>query len=178
MRRILRFLKKEALEMLPPTLFFLVVFHGVIVVRRLAGEEGEGDYLTSSATAVVGALMIGKAVLVADALPLFRLFQERLILNVGWRTCLYLGVALGFQLLEELLPLIPAYGGLGAALGRLGDEIHWARFWATHLVLAVFLLFYTFSTALIRVIGIDEFLRIFFGWRRGGGGASPADASR
>lgn len=170
--RVFAFLKRELLEMLPPTLFFLLVFQVVVLVRRLLAEEA-GLYLTTSATAVVGALILGKSILVADALPLFRFFRsERLIYNVVWRTLLYLAVALAFQLAEELIPLASKYGGLGAALGNLARETDWTRFWVTHAVLALFLSFYAFTTALIGVIGVRRFLRVFFGWRGDEGAAA------
>lgn len=167
MGRILAFLKKELLEVLPPTLFFLVVFHIVLWVRRVIAPEG-AFYVTSSATAIVAALVVGKAVLIIEATPFARLFAERRrITNVAWRTFLYLLIALAFQLLEEGVPLVSAHG-LGEGLARFGEETNWARFWASHLALAVFIGFYTMLTALIEELGRDRFLEVFFGRRPDG----------
>jgi hypothetical protein len=76
---------------------------------------------------------------------------------------LYMLVVLTFQFLEELIPLISKYEGLAAAASHLRDEVHWARFWATHLIFAVFLVHYSFVTALIGVIGRDQFRGVFLG---------------
>jgi hypothetical protein len=123
--------------------------------------------LTTTAAAVIGALVIGKSILITDALPLFQWFREkRLILNVVRRVFLYLGIVLVFQVLEELIPLVSKCHGLAAALSHLTEEIQWPRFWATHLILAVFLVFHSFATAPIGVIGDDRFREVFFG-RRG-----------
>lgn len=166
MSRVLAFLKKEFLELLPPTIFFFVVFHIVVFTRSLV-EEGSGVSMTASAAATIGALIVGKSILIADALPLFQWFRDkRLIYNVVWRVFLYLCVVFLFQVLEELIPLVSKYGGLTSASGHLIEEVHWPRFWGTHTLLGVFLFLYSFGTALIGVIGGDRCLEIFFGWRK------------
>lgn len=163
MRGIGTFVRKELLEMVPPTAFFILVFQVVVLTRSAIGGA-EGVSMTTTASALVGALIVGKAVLIADSTPLFHWFRERaLILNVAWRTLLYLCVTLVLQLLEEYLPLVSRYGGMGAALEHLGEEIDWKVFWVTHLAFALFLAFYSFATALIEVVGGDRFRRIFFG---------------
>ncbi len=175
MSRVLAFLKKEFFEMLPPTLFFLLVFHIAIFARRLM--DAEGFYLTSPRAALIGALIVGKSVLLADASPLFRLFRERpLVCNVAWRTFLYLAIVVLFLGLEELIPLVSKHDGLAPALGKLLDEIHWDRFYATFVILGLFMAIYTFVRALIGTIGRAPFLEIFFGWREeGDAGAAATD---
>jgi hypothetical protein len=171
--KALAFLKNEFLKLLPPTIFFFVVFHTVVFVRSLIGA-GSGFSMTTSTAATIGALILGKSILIADALPLFRWFRDpRLILNVVWRVFLYLAIVLGFQILGELIPLLSKYGGLSAAGEQLIEEIHWPRFWATHLLLAMFLAFYSVSTALIEIIGESRCLEIFLGWRKAPAGGTP-----
>lgn len=163
MIKTLAFIKKEFLEMLPPTIFFFVVFEVTVLIRSLIGNEPDFS-MTTTSTAIIGALIVGKSILIADALPLFEWFKKnRLILNVLWRIVLYMGFVLVFQILEELIPLVSKYGGLGAAFTHLVDEVHWPRFFATHIILLVFLSFYSFATALISVIGIDRSWEILFG---------------
>jgi len=89
MKKILIFLKHEFLEMLPPTIFFFVVFHIIAFTRALMAKQ-YGIAISSSAAATIGALIVGKAILIADALPFVNWFrQKRLIYNVAWRTFLY-----------------------------------------------------------------------------------------
>jgi hypothetical protein len=90
MSKALAFLKKEALEMLPPTVFFFVVFEWIVFTRSLMGSSQSNLTLTTTSGAILGGLILGKSILIADALPLFKWFgKKRLILNVLWRIVLY-----------------------------------------------------------------------------------------
>ena len=162
MKKAFIFLKHEFLEMLPPTIFFFVVFHLIHFARALMADQYVIT-ITSSAVATIGALIVGKSILIADALPLLNWFcQKRLIYNVAWRIFIYVIIVLLFQFLEELIPLISKYGAISTASGHLIEEIKWSRFWATHIILIVFLFFYSVATGVISAIGRDEFLKILF----------------
>ena len=161
MKKVFIFLKKEFLEMLPPTIYFFIVFHIVAFIRGLMAESYGLSIATTSA-ATIGALITGKSILIADALPLFKWFRRnRIIYNVIWRIFLYIIIVLFLQLLEELIPLISVSGSFSSAIEKLFSEIRWTSFWATHLVLIIFLCFYTLITAIIETIGRKKFLDIF-----------------
>lgn len=163
MRRVGAFIKKELEEMLPATVFFFFVFQVVVLTRSAIGGA-QGVSMTTTASALVGALVVGKAILIADATPLFNWFRGRaLVLNVAWRTLLYLVATLVLQFLEEYIPLVSQYGGMGAALARVIEDIDWRVFFVTHLVFALFLAFFSFVTALIDVVGRARFWSVFFG---------------
>jgi hypothetical protein len=165
MKKLFAFLKKESLELLPPTMFFLLVLQLTVLVRTVLVSESQFSMTTSTA-ALIGALVIGKSILIADALPLFRWFREpKLIYNTVWRVFLYLIIVLLFQVLEELIPLVSKYGGVGAALERFSSEVNVARFWVTHLMLALFLIIWSFTTTLIDIIGRQRLLQVLFGSR-------------
>jgi hypothetical protein len=162
MKKVLIFLKHEFLEMLPPTIFFFVVFHILAFIRALMAKQ-YGITISAATTATIGALIVGKSILIVDALPLCDWFsQKRLIYNVGWRVFLYLIIVLLFQFLEELIPLISKYGAISTAREHLIEEIKWPRFWATHIILIVFIAFYNAATAVIGAIGRNKFLEIIF----------------
>ena len=57
-------------------------------------------------------------------------------------------------------------------------EIAWRKFWATHVVLVVFLVFYCLAMAVIDVFGRDRILGVFLGpgEERGVGAAEPAES--
>ena len=162
MKKTLLFIKKELLEMLPPTIFFLVMFNIVLFVRTLMAEE-YGIAVTSAAAAAILALIFGKSILIADALPLFNWFRERrLIHNIVWRICLYLTIVLAFQFLEELIPLLSQYDTMAIASEHLMEEIDWPQFWTSHIIMAILLVFYILATEVIRVIGRKEFIKMMF----------------
>jgi hypothetical protein len=166
MKKALTFLKHEFLEMLPPTIFFFVIFHVVVFTRALMAEQ-YGITISSSVAATIGALIVGKSILIADALPFMNWFsQKKLIYNIAWRTFFYAIIVLLFQFLEELIPLISKYGAISAATEHLIEEIKWPRFWATHILIVVFLIFYNLATGVIGAIGRNEFLEIFFSSKR------------
>lgn len=97
MKKALIFLKHEFLEMLPPTIFVFVVFHIIAFTRALMAEQ-YSITIASSAAATIGALIVGKSILIANALPFVNWFhQKKLIYNVAWRTFLYVIIVLLFQ---------------------------------------------------------------------------------
>jgi hypothetical protein len=115
--------------------------------------------------ATIGALLVAKVVLVADMLPAINKFPEKpLIYNVVWKTVLYVGASLLAHYLEHLVPLWWRIGFL-AANERLWSELVWAHFWAVQLWLVVLIFIYCVARELVRVIGRDRVLAIFFGSR-------------
>jgi hypothetical protein len=161
MKKALIFLKHEFLEMLPPTIFFFVVFHIIAFMRVLMAEQ-YGITITSSASATIGALIVGKSILVANAIPFVNWFrQKRLIYNVVWKTSLYVIIVLLFQCIEELIPLISKYGAILTAGEHLFEEIKWPRFWATHILLILFLIAYNVTAEVIGAIGRNKIIEIF-----------------
>ncbi|MEE4295041.1 MAG: hypothetical protein V2J20_00305 [Wenzhouxiangella sp.] len=155
MKKITAFLKHEFLKMLPPTIYFFVVLHIILFARNLLAQEW-GVSSTSSAFATIGALIIGKSILIVDALPLFkRLGRKRLIYDLAARTVLYLVIALLLQFLEELIPLIVRHGDLSGATEHIKSEIEWSKFWVSHILMGLFLVFYTLITGVSQVIGYD-----------------------
>lgn len=153
MNKALRFLKKEFFEMLPPTIFFLLVFHLVLLVRMLLVDQ-YGIPVASSVSATIGALLVGKAILIADSTPLFHLFREqRLIYNVLWRVALYVVMITFFQVLEELVPLVSKHDSVSLALDAMMDEVNWPHFWAVHIFLSASLTTYSFVTGISEAIG-------------------------
>ena len=69
-------LKEEFLKILPPTIFFFVALHIVVFVRVLL-LEGTGVKPSSSISIAVAALILGKAVLIADMVPMINRFPNK-----------------------------------------------------------------------------------------------------
>lgn len=153
MKRSLTFLKHEFLKMLPPTLYFFVLLHIILFARNLLAEEW-GIKGASSALATIGALIIGKSILIVDALPLFsRLGKKRLIYDIAARSTLYVAIAMALQFLEEFIPLLVKHEGATEASKHVISEIDWPQFWVRHIIIVVSLIFYTTITGVMRVLG-------------------------
>jgi hypothetical protein len=52
------------------------------------------------------------------------------------------------------------------AFGHVIEEIKWPRFWATHMVLILFLIIYSTASVVISEMGCKAFLDIFFSSKR------------
>lgn len=163
MKKVLLFLKKEILEVLPPTIYFFVVFHILALVSSITANE-YGVSIPSMVYATIGAIIVAKAILIADAFPfLKKLGKERLIYNVAWRVLIYAALAMLFQLLEDIIPLISKYKSFGLAWEHYITETNWIRFWAVHLIFILFLLVYVVLLEIKDAIGRDKFRELFFG---------------
>jgi hypothetical protein len=163
MTKLFTKLKEEFFALLPPTIFFFVALHIVAFVRVLA-LKGTGISPLSSMSIAVAALILGKAVLLADMLPMINRFPNKpLIYNVTWKTLIYLLVATLIHYLERLIDFWRQAGGLVAGNKELLAEIVWPHFWAIQIILLVLIVMYCMMHELVRVIGREKVLRIFFG---------------
>src|SRR5882672_9300275 len=156
-------LKKEFFELLPPTIYFFVALHIVMFIRVLMLER-TGVAPSSSISIAVAALILGKAVLIADLLPMINRFPNKpLIYNVAWKTLIYLLMATLIHYLERLVDFWRQAGGLVAGNEKLLAEIVWPHFWAIQIILFVLIVMYCTMHELMRVIGMEKMRRIFLG---------------
>src|SRR5947199_1155553 len=130
-------LKKEFFELLPPTIYFFVALHLVMFIRVLM-LEGTGLSPYSSASIAVTALVLGKAVLIADMLPMINRFPNKpLIYNIAWKTLIYWLMATLIHYVERLIDFWRQAGGFVAGNRKLLAEIIWPHFWAVQIILFV-----------------------------------------
>jgi len=156
-------LKEEFFKLLPPTIYFFAALPIVAFVRVLM-LKGTGLAPSSSISIVVAALILGKAVLIADMLPLINRFPNKpLIYNVAWKTVIYLLISAVIHYLERLFDFWRQTGGFVAGNQKLLSEIVWPHFWAIQIILFVLIAMYCTVHELVRVIGREKVLRIFFG---------------
>jgi len=165
MDRFWHWLKHEFHEVLPPTIFFLISFHIVVIDRRLMLRQ-YGLPLSSMVSATVAALLVAKVVLIADAFPFVNRFPDKpLMYNIAWKTAIYVLASLLVHYLEHLVPLWWGTGDLSAANQKLLDEIVWPHFWAVQLWLVVLLFVYCALRELVRAIGREKVRAMLFGSR-------------
>jgi hypothetical protein len=154
-------LKKELLAALPPTTFFFVALHIIALVRSLM-IEGTGLPGASSAQIAVAALIIGKAVVLADLWPPINRFPDKpLIYNIAWKTVIYYLVATVIHYLERLYDFAKAAGGIAAGNDMLIAQMIWPHFLALQIVLLVIIFNYCVIRELGRVLGEEHMFRMF-----------------
>jgi hypothetical protein len=166
MPKVLRIIKHEFLEVLPPAIFFFVAFNVITITKRLMLEQ-YGIEFFGFVTATVGALIVAKVVLLADNIPFINKYPDKpLIYNVVWKTVIYVLVALVVRWFEFLFPLWWKYRKLSVATERLWEEISWPHFWAIHIWLVFLFFVYVSFRELARTIGEERFIKIFLGIKR------------
>ena len=115
MQKILRAIKRELLEVVPPAFFFFVAFNVITFTKRLMLEQ-YGIEFSGFVAATLGALIVAKVVLIADRIPFINKYPDKpLIYNVVWKTVIYVLVALVVRFLEYLIPLWWQYRNLSLA---------------------------------------------------------------
>jgi hypothetical protein len=123
--------------------------------------------LTSVAGATIAALLVAKVVLITDKFRFVNRFPNKpLLYNVVWKTAIYVVAALLVHYLGHLVPTWWHTGSLGAADQRLMEEVVWPHFFAIQLWLVVLLFVYCALRELIRVIGPEKVVEMFFDPRR------------
>ena len=162
MARAIEKLKEEFLAVLPPTLFFFVALHLVSIIRVLMAKGT--NFQPLSISIAVAALILGKAVLIADMLPAVNRYPDKpLAYNVAWKSTIYLLIAVAIHYLERLFDFSRQAHGIAAGNEKLLAEIVWPHFWAVQIVLFVLILMYCTARELVRVIGREKVVRMFFG---------------
>jgi len=163
MHKVFQKLKEEFLAVLPPTIFFFVALHLVSFIRVLVAKGSHFEPLSTSSIAVA-ALILGKAVLIADMLPAINRYPDKpLAYNVAWKTAIYLLLASVIHYVERLIDFSRQAGSLAAGNAKLIAEIVWPHFWAVEIIVFILILIYCTVHELSRVIGREKMLRLFFG---------------
>ena len=156
-------IKEELEEFLPPTICFFVALHLVAIIRVLM-LKGTGIALGTSASITVAALILGKAVLIADLLPFINRYPGKpLVYSIAWKTAIYVLIAMLLHYLERLVDFWREADGLIAGSEKLLAEIVWPHFWAIQILLVVLILMYCTMREVIREIGGDKVRQMFFG---------------
>jgi len=154
-----KWLVRELRAAIPIIAFFLVAFNMIVVTQAaILGEY----HLTAKhhSIATVGAVIVGKAILIVDNLAIARWFSRRLIYNLLWKTVLFWLVALAFRILEELIPLLFHGDSLGETAHQLLAKTSWPRFFIIEMWLLSLLFLYCSVVALARRIGPDRVKRM------------------
>src|SRR5215470_3769057 len=163
MHKLLEKLKEEFFAILPPTIFFFVALHLLTFIRVLMAKGSHFQPLSTMSIAIA-ALILGKAVLIADMLPPINRYPNKpLAYNIVWKTMIYLVMASIIHYLERLIDFSRQAGSIVAGNEKLLSEIVWPHYWAVEIVLFILILVYCTARELARAIGEDKMLRLFFG---------------
>ena len=116
--------------------------------------------------ATLAALLVGKAVLVTDNLPLMhRLDGRPLIQPILFKTAIYWLCILVVRLAEELIYFIAGGSAVSDFPTFLVDHFSWPRFLSIQIWLMALFLVYVTAHELNTLFGDGEICRLFFRWR-------------
>jgi len=167
MSKLTEKVKEEFAAVLPPTIFFFIALHLIALVRVLM-LEGTGIKLSTSVSVTIAALVLGKAVVIADLLPIINRFPDKpLAYNIGWKTAVYVAVGLLVHYLERLFDFWRQASGIVAANEKLLAEMVWAHFWGTQIVIALVIFMYCAMREIVRVIGAEKVRHMVLGQPHG-----------
>jgi hypothetical protein len=157
------FFLHELREMLPPTIFFLVGFNLIVLTTNLILADyfaAFGNFMLATAAALV----VGKSVLVANAMPLVRRYDRApLIQPILFRTIVYWAVVFVARLLEHFIRFwLIEHNPLGSFLPHMVATFSWHRFAAIQIWILVLFLIYVTASELNHLFGQGELSRILF----------------
>jgi hypothetical protein len=153
----------EAREAVAPTVFFAVGFNVIVLTTNLLLAE----YLIAFSNfmlATVAALVVGKAVLVANAMPLLRRYDRApLIRPILFKTIVYCIVVFIARLLERFVHYaVIDHEPIGAFGTYLYVNFSWHRFAAIQIWIFVLFLLYVTASEFSHLFGPGELRRLLF----------------
>jgi hypothetical protein len=162
MSKVLSFIKKEFVEALPAIIFFFAMGHLAAITKALLLEE-YGITATGTAVSTALALIVAKAILIADKLPLINVFRHRpRVYTVVLKTIFYGLITLVFRFIEETVQMIFKYGNVRNAVEHLVEEVSWPHFWVIQLWLVTSLVLFCIGSALVDEFGAARVKKALF----------------
>jgi hypothetical protein len=156
------FVAHEIRLLVPPIVFFFCAFNLIALTANLQTNR-YWFVLSTFLTATTLALIVGKAVLVADKFHVMDHFRNApLILPILYRTVVYSAIVMVFRLIEQLLHFAFAAEGFTAALHQAEAAFTWQRFAAVQIWLFVCFLVYVSATQLSAALGPGKLKQLMF----------------
>jgi hypothetical protein len=165
LRRAVTWWLAQVKHALPPTIFFFVGFNLILWTKRLILQE-QGVEFSGFFTAIVAALLVGKAVLVTDNLPFMRRFDGApMIQPILFKSAIYWLCVLIVRLVEEIVHFVAGGGAIAAFGDHFVNHFSLPRFLSIQIWLMVLFLAYVAIHELNELFGDGELYRLFFRWR-------------
>jgi hypothetical protein len=153
----------EAREALPPTLFFFVGFNFVVFTTNLLLADHSAT-VGNFVVATVAALLVGKAVLIANAIPYINRYDRApLIRPILFKTAFYSIVVFLVRLLERFVHFTVVEHNRPRGFASYAMSIFsWDRFLAINLWICILFLIYVTASEVAHLFGRKALWRIFF----------------
>jgi hypothetical protein len=160
--RVLAWLAEEFRHALPAMVFFAIGFNLVVLSMNLVLAQyfiHFGGFLV----ATTAALVVGKAVLVADKMRFLRRFDTApLIRPILFKTLVYWAFVFVARLIEAWIHYAIETGRVAGFTAFAAQQFSWHRFLFIQLWILVLFLIYTAASELNAAFGDGELRRILF----------------
>jgi hypothetical protein len=160
--RIRTKLTEEFLHVLYPTVYFIVGFNLIMLSTNLILAQ----YLVRLGNlllATTSALIVGKAVLVADKMPFIRRFDTApMIQPILFKTIVYWAFVFVARLLEEAIRYAFEHGTAAGVGAYIVTQFSWHRFAFIQLWILVLFLIYVTAAEFNALLGQGEVGRLLF----------------
>ncbi len=146
MPRMLRWMKKEAVSVVPGLIYFLLAFN-ILHYSSVLMMGPEQVRYTSYLGATIGAIVAAKVILIVRNLPYINLFPKKpMIYNILWKFLIYSVVVILVQMLDFMAHQIHQHHGLELDFQGMIQELMKPHFWGVQIwVLFLFLIYVTVS---------------------------------
>lgn len=166
LRRVGVWILHELRGALPPTIFFFVGFNFIVMTTNLL----VADYAVAVSNfmlVTVAALVVGKAVITANAMPFFKLFDRApLIQPILFKTTIYWVATFIARLAERFMHFSIIDGNRPSDFAAyLMSDFSWHRFSAISLWILVLFLIYVTASEFSQLLGPAEMRRLMFAYR-------------
>jgi hypothetical protein len=164
-RRVAVRILHELSTALSPTIFFFVGFNFIVLTTNLLVAD-YGAAVSSFMLATVAALVVGKAVITANATPFIKLFDRApLIQPILFKTAIYWIAVFLARLAERFVRFSLDGNPPGDFPGHLMTTFSWHRFTAISLWILVLFLIYVTASEFTQLFGPAEMRKLLFAYR-------------
>ena len=166
LRRIGARILHELREALAPTLFFFLGFNFIVLTTNLLVAT-YAVAVSNFMLATVAALVVGKAVLTANAMPFLKRFDRApLIRPILFKTAIYWVAVFFARLIERFVHFSLIDGHAPGEFGAyLVTSFSWSRFVAISLWVLVLFFIYVTASEFTQLFGAAEMRRLLFTFR-------------
>jgi hypothetical protein len=158
--RLIAFVVREIKEALPAIIFFAIGFNLIELTTQLLLDIYSVQFADFT-VATLAALLVGKAVLVANALPFFRRFDTApLIRPILFKTVIYWLVVASLRFLEKVIEYWTGGGRFSGIPEYVAVHFPWHRFLAVQIWIFTLFLIYTTAAELNALFGEGEIVKV------------------
>lgn len=157
--------KREVFEILPVVIFFVVSFNLIAFSKHLILQR-QGIVYDGIVAATLGAVIVAKVVIIADRLPIMRLYRGRpLYRAILYRTIIYTVAVLAVRGLDVVVRSAIEQGSLTTGLRTIRTEFVWEHFVFVQMWVLVLFLVYVALVELRHEFGRGELAKLLFSRR-------------